>query len=98
MSSVRRLQKEGYLYGSPSAALNLDPNKGRDGRTFPAPPPPKKYAFSERKKAKKIRSVFQQNKANLLKKIFILFEFGLLKKHTFWEAAAPERYARPCLY
>ena len=46
---------------------------------------PEMYAFSERKKAKKIRSVFQQNKTNLLKKNFILFEFSFLKKHTFME-------------
>ena len=70
MSSVRRLQKEGYLYGRPSAALNLDPNKGRDGHAFRAPPPPKKYAFSERKKAKKNSLCFSAKQSESLEKKF----------------------------
>lgn len=70
MSSVRRLQKEGYLYGRPSAALNLDPNKGRDGRTFPGAAASQKVCFFRTEKGKKNSLCFSAKQSESLEKNF----------------------------
>ena len=58
MSSVRRLQKEGYLYGRPSAALNLDPNKGRNRAYLSGAAASQKVCFFGTEKGKKKFALF----------------------------------------